>query len=414
MFNRRRLSLRKKGEERMSLTSDDRFHHALKSTRLTSLLFLARSMCLNLGMGGTQPVPGVADAAAAGTDLDLYRAYCGTYYLNTLVFTCNKRTDVFMNTVYLDTCCRLLEAARQRESDELLVKLVRIQQIAQSISMTMAFEQSQQQGHQQHGQQQGQQQAMQLPLTMVVQSFQDQLDAFRTSLPPGLADNPMLTSHIHLAAVLLTEVALSDQHCGPARMPPTDRLRLLYACVRSLRSFFETRFNPQIFNVEFPRFLCLHGSDLTYGVLMSVRLVTLRLVPGWTMAKVGGELSIRWIMERLCFHVSCLVDKRRKGVWGKTGVREGEDPFERVLDTCQRARAQVVLEMERAEEGEAETAVPAAAEATADDGGVQQQYRLDEEMVGFGDELMSEDVWAGFLEEAGWSMNTDLGLLEPV
>lgn len=52
------------------------FHHALKNSRLTNLLFLARSLCLSLGLGGTAPAP--------QGNLDYLRAYAGTYYVNTL------------------------------------------------------------------------------------------------------------------------------------------------------------------------------------------------------------------------------------------------------------------------------------------------------------------------------------------
>lgn len=52
------------------------FHHALQNSRLTNLLFLARSLCLSLGLGGNAP--------ASQSNLDHLRAYAGTYYVNTL------------------------------------------------------------------------------------------------------------------------------------------------------------------------------------------------------------------------------------------------------------------------------------------------------------------------------------------
>jgi hypothetical protein len=64
---------------------------------------------------------------------------------------------------------------KQYPSDELLVKLVKIQQLAQAISSTMAFDSNQA--------------PTRLPLLMVVESFQSQLDAFRASIPVNLSDN---------------------------------------------------------------------------------------------------------------------------------------------------------------------------------------------------------------------------------
>lgn len=80
-----------------------------------------------------------------------------------------------MNTIFLDRCCSMLEQAKQLQTDEFLVKLVRVQQLAQTISLTVAMEPGQQ--------------AMQLPMTIVVQSFQDQLASLQQSLSPDLAEN---------------------------------------------------------------------------------------------------------------------------------------------------------------------------------------------------------------------------------
>lgn len=80
-----------------------------------------------------------------------------------------------MHTSYLESCCNVLETAKRLPSDILLVLLVRVQQIAQSISHTVTVEPSQQ--------------MMQLPLTAVVESFQGQLVALRQSIPADLKDN---------------------------------------------------------------------------------------------------------------------------------------------------------------------------------------------------------------------------------
>lgn len=153
-----------------------RYHHSLKSTRMVSILFLARSMCLNLelGLGGREQwLERLGDR-----DLDHLRAYAGTYYLNTVAFTTNKRVDVFMHTSYLESCCTVLETVKREPSDALLVQLVRVQQIAQSIALTVNVDPSQQ--------------VMQLPLMAVVQSFQSQLESLRQSLPPELKNDGKL------------------------------------------------------------------------------------------------------------------------------------------------------------------------------------------------------------------------------
>lgn len=59
---------------------DGRFNYAVKSTQLTHLLFLARSLCVSLSSKSEGPLL----QEDKSEDLELMRAYAGTYYLNTL------------------------------------------------------------------------------------------------------------------------------------------------------------------------------------------------------------------------------------------------------------------------------------------------------------------------------------------
>ncbi|PNY28751.1 Uncharacterized protein TCAP_01325 [Tolypocladium capitatum] len=306
------------------------FHFGLKSSQLTSLLFLARSMCVN---------PSAMSYGSEGEEcryggLDHLRAYAGTYYLNTLVFTTNKRTDVFMNTSQLETCCKVLESNMEHPSDEYLVKLVKVQQLAQTISQTMAFDPAMP--------------AMSLPLTMVVKSFQDQLDAFRTTLlPAGLEENPTLQCHVAIAEVLLTDIAISDQHCTSSCMPPTARLQLLWASVRSLGAFFEVRFaasgSGSGSELDKPRFLSLIASDLAYAIITGIKLLTLQ-VPGWDLEHVGKELALDEILERQIQDLADIIARRKSGP-PSADTSGPEDPLERLLRLLRTAQELVALQL---------------------------------------------------------------------
>lgn len=139
-----------------------RYHIILKSFQMTNLLFLMRSICISLGinesLGTSEP------QAHSSASLDHMRTYAGVYYLVTMVFTTNKKHDAFMNTSYLTHCCRTLEDKMEYPSDQLAVLLVRTQQISQSISMTLAFRNNN------------------LPMTIIVQSFQHEIDQLRASI----------------------------------------------------------------------------------------------------------------------------------------------------------------------------------------------------------------------------------------
>ena len=104
-----------------------------------------------------------------------------------------------MNTSFLDRCCSVLETAKQYKSDELLVRLVRVQRLAQCISLTLALEPDQQ--------------AMQLPMTIVVQSFQDQINALRAQQSPELesnctcSDNPLTYTETHTHGCMHAQIS---------------------------------------------------------------------------------------------------------------------------------------------------------------------------------------------------------------
>ncbi|KAI7769187.1 hypothetical protein LZL87_000734 [Fusarium oxysporum] len=312
------------------------FHYALKGSQVTNLLFLARAICVNLRFTEDTSLQG----EEYDRNLDHMRVYAGTYYLNTLVFTANKRPDVLMNTSHLEMCCRVLERTMQHPSDEYLIKLVRIQQLAQSISVTMSAENLSQT-------------ASKLPLTMVVQSFEEQLQLYKDNLGPRFADNDNLKTHVHVAEVLLYEIAVSDQHSAASYLPLTDRLQLLWACVRSLKTFFDIRFDHR--EMERPRFLCMSASELVYTIIVGIKVVTLQL-PGWNLAQIHAELDMVEVMSQQAQDLDIIVGRRKHGNMLGTPTPGGTtaatpapppDPFERLVKQLKSVRDLVKAERQR-------------------------------------------------------------------
>ncbi|KAG6018569.1 hypothetical protein E4U41_003763 [Claviceps citrina] len=299
------------------------WYFALKSSQVTNLLFLARSMCINLS---------AMSYGSQGEDtkygpLDHLRAYAGTYYLNTIVFTTNKKPDVLMNTGQLDYCSKVIEAAMEYPSDEYLIQLVKIQQLAQTISLTVAGN--------------GMAPPMSLPLLMVIESFQDQLDTFRASLPPHLAHNSTLLCHIAVAETLLKDMAISDPRCHPENMQLSDRIRLLWSCINSLNDFFETRFaKPE---VEGPRFLVIMASDMAYTLITGIKLLTLQL-PGWDLHSIIQKLDMVTIFDRQISHISDVIVQRRSGLLSPDRCAI-EDPLERLVRLMRTAQELVSMHL---------------------------------------------------------------------
>ena len=79
-----------------------------------------------------------------------------------------------MNTSHVELCLKTLENAAEYPSDVFLIKLVKSQQIAQNIALTMSFDPTQQ---------------LPLPIPVMVQTFQEQIKNFRETLPKHLQDD---------------------------------------------------------------------------------------------------------------------------------------------------------------------------------------------------------------------------------
>ncbi|KAK3322363.1 hypothetical protein B0H66DRAFT_554131 [Apodospora peruviana] len=333
------------------------YHYNLNSFQMTNLLFLARSICCSLGFPESrlshnqrkEVVVAAASAEPAGLTrqkcLDGMRAFAGTYYLVTMTFTTNKKPDALMNTSYLEMCCSVLESAMEYPSDELLVWLVRVQQLTQAITWRLTLCRS------------DGMQPDDLPLATVVRNFGQQIEAFKESVPGYLRENPTLRGHISISEIILYEVGMDD----PVGPPPTllsasspspspqiqiasnndthnktckgtglsaaDRFDFLWSCVRATTSFLSNRFDPAAAAqpsanqqdldrlldrlLERPRFICMSSFDFMYAFMTALKLIMLQ-VPGWDVALVRRELRFEEFLERQVGEMEAVAHRRQK------------------------------------------------------------------------------------------------------
>lgn len=202
-----------------------------------------------------------------------------------------------------------------------------------------------------------------------------------------------------IAEILLTEWAISDRHCNDSNMTLTDRLRLLWTCVRSLKSVFSVRM--RIWNdYGTPHFLCMHSFDLSCALLTAVRLVTLRL-PGWDLERIEHELAFRDVMDSVIAHLAGVVDVRRNGLYSTAllqGPRHGDDsmatkdPIAGLLNLCSSLSQRVRAEMDRAL-------------ADCQDGDA--VYQAPHGTVGDLDEL-GDAFWKDFVIDGAWTGSGNL------
>lgn len=206
----------------------------------------------------------------------------------------------------------------------------------------------------------------------------------------------MMTNHIAIAHVLLTEWAISDRHHSTSAMALTDRLRLLWSCARSLHTIFHVRKHIWT-DLNNLKFLCLHGSDLSYALITGVRLVTLRL-PGWSLEQIDREICFSEVMDDLVSHLYEVTERRKAGAYSSsTGSSTYEDPIEGLWSLCAGLRVKVKAEMAKA-----------IAESKTEMDGFDTQS-VDLLSLGLVDDLQST-YWKDFMTDAFWNGQADANM----
>jgi hypothetical protein len=200
----------------------------------------------------------------------------------------------------------------EHPTDELVVHLVRAQQLNQSILQAFA-------------QRNASCNEKRLTQASFVKALQDRIQSFTASLPPHIRADRMpscssplpmtlelttavaesLAGHLHVAEILiyensveeLSQCPFTEKSCGRLSRPVTskpageledpDKLEMLWECARVVRSVMGSRFSRAV--EDYPRFMCLSSCDITYTFVVMLKLVTLQ-VPGWDLERVRAEL----------------------------------------------------------------------------------------------------------------------------
>ncbi|CAK7213789.1 hypothetical protein SCUCBS95973_001918 [Sporothrix curviconia] len=319
------------------------FHYNINSFQLINFFYLARAMCVSLGV--SEPLPPLAApprhkkagrAGAGGSSsatgdffnnegkdsaqdiddgdetecnplrqttdyppvaLERMRTFAGTFYLVALSTTTNKRPDIMMNTPYLETCCQVLERQMEYPTDAYLLQLVRIQQLSQSISLAYSLRTE--------GLQMG------MSLRYMIQNLRQQIEAFKAQIPEVYHNDVNLVGHLHTAEILLYEAGLQESSSHPLpkdeSMSASDRLELLWACTYAIKNLMRNRFQDHI--TDQPRSLCLSSFDFTYAFLTSLKLMTLQ-APGWDGRRVRSELAFDDLIDRQILDLQLLAERR--------------------------------------------------------------------------------------------------------
>ncbi|KAH6610693.1 hypothetical protein Trco_000713 [Trichoderma cornu-damae] len=342
----------------------------LKSSQLTNLLFLARSMSVTSSSPGIQLGAAGYGGEVKWGELEHVRAYLGTYYLNAIVFNTNKKADAFMNTSQLEAFCNLLTSPGEYPSDLYLAKLVGIQMLSQSISMAMT-------------------------------PFRGKLThTAHLCRPIWLTMASTLQCHMAISEILLADISISDSHCSSIALPPNDRIRLLWSCLRSLRRFYDVHESIGCCEMNdslVRHFLDLNASDLAYAIITGIKLLLVRL-PGWDPQYIVSELGIRELLDQDMRDVGELVARRESSRWTE------EDPLVRMHKLLKYGRDLIDLQLQKLR-----------TEMGAGGGGGHSTSLSQPVLVNKGEatqgwmmmgmEDLDDDLWQSFMNDTAWSLN---------
>ncbi|KIW40336.1 uncharacterized protein PV06_07543 [Exophiala oligosperma] len=158
------------------------------------------------------------------------RAYLGGFYISTLVSMTTREIEPIRFSAYAEECCQLLEEERKYASDVFLVHLVRIARMSGRITRTLSPDDWSTSST-----------ISAPPIGAYVTALQAELRSIKSSLPPsGTILEDILWLHYFLMEIYLYGVAVHDTNSSANYGDfPMTRLKMLFACLGSTKSFFE-------------------------------------------------------------------------------------------------------------------------------------------------------------------------------
>ncbi|KAL1888029.1 hypothetical protein Sste5346_009826 [Sporothrix stenoceras] len=158
-----------------------------------------------------QVVTHTSDEAPAQRTNEERRALLGVWYINSNAGSIVKQLGGTRYTKYIDQCVNELEQAAEYKSDQLVVELIRVQNLAETI---FHFHNRDQLLDDLPG-------VPRLSPIVYLEALQAELDRLRAALPQHLRSNPLLTCHYNSARLslfvplLAEECYLADASLGP-------------------------------------------------------------------------------------------------------------------------------------------------------------------------------------------------------
>ncbi|MCJ1312744.1 hypothetical protein MMC25_006420 [Agyrium rufum] len=268
---------------------------------LTNMIHLAVSLIVDLGlnkspqaynqrrsmMDKTNPVYGGAakPQKAEIRSLEDRRALLGTYYLASLSSPAVRKIEALPFSKYMDECCNVISEAQEYQSDVFLLRLVKLQTIVDRMTSSLPYEDVES----------GQRASA--TTEMVIKALQNELEIFKSSLPPQLQQDSVLLLHYYSASMYLNEIALYDflPH-GVSDTTPFLRLTTLYNCLLSAKAFWDLNLSVAPANYHFLPFTLWIQSS--HAILLTSKLSFFKACD-WDAAHARSIVDLSSILTTL-------------------------------------------------------------------------------------------------------------------
>ncbi|KAH8807091.1 hypothetical protein F5884DRAFT_788514 [Xylogone sp. PMI_703] len=225
-----------------------------------------------------------------GRTLEERRAALGCFFLVSGCASYFQNIESMRWSPYLEECLEQLQKFNEYDTDQSLIKYVRMQHMIEKINSSPWHDGTDQSS------------GWKLyPPTLYIRALQRELQTLKKDLQTQFPHNSALFSQYYNVEMTLYEMGLSKSR-NPETADPSDfqRLEVLYACLEAVMNFFENFLD--IPPGSYWNFSLIHFSHLAHALGVLQRL-TFFEDQTWDLHYVSEKLSFTRIIDQLCERV---------------------------------------------------------------------------------------------------------------
>ncbi|GIZ39878.1 hypothetical protein CKM354_000324300 [Cercospora kikuchii] len=245
--------------------------HVFLNRQTNNMLYLAMAMVADMGLGRQPHSNAIFGVELRAQSNEGHRILLGLFYFSSMLSSSFHRIDAMPFTRHMESCLRTLEQCRERESDCLLVQMVRLQQIMQSMCTADLST---------------------VPAKVYTKALKADLDRVGQS-DPSKGDNLFLRMQSLLAEVFLWEMTLNGL-VEDRNVSLSSVLDDLYQCVSAVKAFVEAFFDipPSLYlTLPFSVF-----AQFGHAFIVLTKLASLD-IDGWDVKALNDQLNFSYVIE---------------------------------------------------------------------------------------------------------------------